>query len=208
MSVDNNLPASDGSSPLRGPRESPLRFVVGITGASGTVYGVRVLEALESAGAQTHLVLTECAVTTMRIESGYTPEQVRALATVSHDVNDFTAPIASGSFHHDGMVVAPCSIKTLSALANAYADNLLLRAGDVTLKERRRLVLLVRETPLSSIHLELMLRLSNAGAVIMPPVPAFYQKPASIDDMVDHTVGRVLSLLGVRNDLAPQWGTR
>ena len=182
-----------------------MRIVVGITGASGTVYGVRLLEALRVAKVETHLVITNAAVTTMHAETEFQPAQVRKLASFNYEVEDLAAPICSGSFHHDGMVVAPCSIKTMSALANAHADNLLTRAGDVTLKERRPLVLLVRETPLSAIHLELMLRLSHAGAVIMPPVPAFYQRPATLEDVVTHTIGRVLSLVRVPNSLAPEW---
>jgi len=185
-----------------------MRVVVGITGASGTVYGVRLLEALREARVETHLVITDAAIVTMRAETTFLPEQIRALASVNYRVDDLAASICSGSFHHDGMVVAPCSIKTMSALANSFSDNLLVRAGDVTLKERRPLVLLVRETPLNAIHLELMLRLAHAGAVIMPPVPAFYQRPATLDEAITHTVGRVLGLLHVESDLVKEWGQR
>ncbi len=185
---------------------SSLKIIVGITGASGTIYGVRLLEALRDAGVETHLILTSGAETVAKHEIDLDPRSIRDLASVVYDPGDLAAAPASGSFQHDGMVVAPCSVKTLSAVANSFADNLLVRAADVTLKERRRLVLLVRETPLHSGHLDLMARVSNLGGIIMPPVPAFYHRPESIDDIVNHTVGRTLDQLGVKHALLKRWG--
>lgn len=183
-----------------------MKIIVGITGASGTVYGVRLLEALRDAGVETHLILTAGAETVAKHEIDLDPQRIRELASVVYEPGDLAAAPASGSFKHDGMVVAPCSVKTLSAVANSFADNLLVRAADVSLKERRRLVLLVRETPLHSGHLELMLKVSNLGGVIMPPAPAFYHRPESINDLVAHTVGRMLDQLDVEHDLFLRWG--
>lgn len=183
-----------------------MRLVVGITGASGAIYGVRLLEALRGRpGVETLLVVSEAAQLVLPQETGRSLVQVQALATRAFADTDLGAPIASGSFPTGGMVVAPCSIKTLSALANSYGETLIARAGDVALKERRRLVLLVRETPLHAGHLRLMLALAELGAVIMPPVPAFYTQPATIDDIVDHTVGRVLDHLGLAHSLYQPW---
>lgn len=182
-------------------------FVVGITGASGAIYGVRVLEALRDAGVETHLIITRWAEETIRVETGCRPEEVRALACHSYDEDDLAAPVSSGSFRTSGMVIAPCSMKTLSSIANGFSHNLVSRAADVTLKEGRRLVLAVRETPLSVIHLENMLKVARAGAVVMPPNPAFYSKPRSIDDIVDSFVARLLDVLSVEHNICRRtWG--
>ncbi len=181
------------------------RLIVGITGASGAILGIRLLEALSSTTIETHLVLTEPATRTIRLETDYTVDDVKSIARFTHDVGDVGASIASGSFATLGMVVIPCSIKTLSAVANCYADDLLSRAADVTLKEGRPLVLVVRETPFHPGHLRLMSEAAAAGAVIFPPVPAFYLRPRSVDEIVNNTVGRVLARLGVENALYQEW---
>ena len=177
------------------------RLVIGITGASGVAYGVRALELLRRAGVETHLVMTRSAALTIAYELERTIEQVKALASVVHPVGDVGASIASGSFRTDGMLVAPCSMRSLAAIATGNCDNLLTRAADVTLKERRRLVLLVRETPLHLGHLRNMVAVTEMGGVVAPPVPAFYAKPASIADIVEHTVGRALDLFGIDTGL-------
>ncbi len=181
------------------------RLAVGISGASGTVYGVRLLEVLRDAGIETHLILTAAAEEVARRELDRTPEQIRDLATYVHADNDLAAPLASGSFPVDGMVIVPCSIKSLSAVANSYCDSLLVRAADVNLKEGRPLILVVRETPLHLGHLRLMERAAEQGAVILPPMPAFYHRPASIQDLVDQTVGKILDRLGTPHDLYRRW---
>ena len=181
------------------------QLVVGITGASGAIYGVRILEVLRSMSVETHLVITDPARITIRVETDRTPEEVLALASHAYAVEDFAAPIASGSCSTAGMVVAPCSIKTLSAIAQSHADNLLVRAADVTLKEGRPLLLVVRETPLHVGHLRLMVRAAENGAIIFPPVPAFYAHPQTLEEMVDHTVGRILARLGFPNTLYRPW---
>jgi len=184
----------------------PRRLVVGISGASAPVYGVRVLEVLRDVpGVETHLVLSAGARRTIAYEMDRDPDSVAALADVVHDERAVGDSIASGTFVTDGMVVAPCSIKTLSAIANSYSDNLISRAADVCLKERRRLVLVVRETPLHAGHLRLMLQATEAGAVILPPVPGFYHRPATIADLVDHTVTKVLDQFGIHVDLIRRW---
>ncbi|MGE0593981.1 MAG: UbiX family flavin prenyltransferase [Vicinamibacterales bacterium] len=183
----------------------PARIIVAITGATGTVFGIRALERLRAAGVETHLVLSRWGVRTLLHETAYTKEQVEALADVVHPSGDMGASIASGSFPTAGMLVAPCSAKTLAAIAHGYGDSLIHRAADVVLKERRRLVLAVREAPLSDIHLDNMLRLSRMGAVIMPPVPAFYHRPTSVDDIVDHAVVRMLEQFGVPIPDGYQW---
>ena len=182
-----------------------MRLIVGITGATGAIYGVRVLERLREAGVETHLVLTKWGVRTLLHETPYTKAQVESLATVVHNPSDMGASISSGSFRTDGMIVAPCSAKSLGAIAGGFGDNLVHRAADVVLKERRRLVLVVREAPLSDIHLENMLKLSRMGAVVMPPVPAFYSRPTSVDDIVNHSVARMLDLFGVDVPGTPRW---
>lgn len=181
------------------------RLVVGISGASGSILGVRLLELLQPLPVETHLVITQAACDTLTIESSYTCQQVHSLATRVYADDDLSAPIASGSFHTDGMVVIPCSIKSLSGIANSYTSNLLVRAADVTLKEGRNLVLVVRETPLHRGHLRLMSLAAEAGAVIFPPVPAFYDRPQSLDEMLDQLIGRVLKRLGIENDFYQPW---
>jgi 4-hydroxy-3-polyprenylbenzoate decarboxylase len=182
------------------------RVIVGITGASGAIYGVRALEALKAAGdIESHLILSPSAARTLVEETDYSPDDVRALASVVHSHGNIGASIASGSFQTLGMIVAPCSIKTLSAIANCYAEDLIARAADVCLKERRRLVLLVRETPLHLRHAQLMEQAMAAGAIIAPPVPAFYHRPQTIDDIVDQTVGRALDLLGIDTHRVVRW---
>lgn len=183
-----------------------LPIVVGITGASGAVYGLRVLSMLQRVGRETHLVVTEPGAQVIEHETGLAMSNVAEKATHLWQVDDLFAPPASGSHRTGGMVIAPCSIRTLSAVACSTGSNLLERAADVTLKERRRLVLMVRETPLHAGHLKLMLDADRAGATIMPPVPAFYGRPKSIDDLVDHTAARALDLLGVEHDLIRRWG--
>ena len=182
----------------------PRRLIVAITGASGSIYGVRLLEKLQRTDIETHLVMSRWGARTLVHETSYTPEQVQALATVNHPLTDQGASISSGSFLTMGMVVAPCSVRTLAAIAHGIGDNLIHRAADVVLKERRKLVLAVRESPLSEIHLENMLKLSRMGVVISPPLPAFYARPRSIDEMVDHSVSRILDQLGIHLD-AKRW---
>lgn len=182
-----------------------MRIVVGISGASGAIYGVRLLEALRRAGVETHLVLTPAAQETLRLETDYTPAQVAALADHTYATDAIDAAIASGSFPTNGMVIIPCSIKSLAAIAYGYTANLLLRAADVILKERRRLVLVVRETPLHQGHLRAMLRVSEMGGIILPPMPAFYHHPRTVDDIINHTVGKVLDLFGIAHELYAPW---
>lgn len=184
---------------------SPSRLIVAITGSTGPHYGVRLLEVLGQAGVETHLVLSSAARRTIEYEMRRDPEEVAALAHTSHDERNIGASIASGTFITDGMVVAPCSMRSLSAIANSANDNLVARAADVCLKERRRLVLVVRETPLHAGHLRLMLQATEAGAVILPPVPAFYHRPQSIADLVDHTIVKVLDQFGLHTDLITRW---
>jgi 4-hydroxy-3-polyprenylbenzoate decarboxylase len=183
------------------------RIIVGMTGASGAVYGIRLLEALRDHRLEVHLVMTKPAERTIVEETDKSVAYVRGLAAVVHNVANIGASIASGSFRTDGMAVAPCSIRTVSAIAYCLADNLLTRAADVALKERRKLVLLVRETPLHAGHLKAMLAASESGAVIMPPVPAFYSKPTSLQEIVDHTVGRLLDWFDIEHSLVQRWGT-
>ena len=184
-----------------------MKLVVGISGASGAIYGLRVLEVLRRLGVETHLVMTDSAKRTIAFETGRTVEAARNLASHVHDINDIGACIASGSFRHDGMVVAPCSIKTLSAVAHSFDTNLLIRAADVTLKERRKLVLMVRETPLHLGHLRLMTQVTEIGAVLVPPLPAFYHLPKTLDDIIDQSVNKALDQfdLGVELDLFKRW---
>ncbi len=181
------------------------RIVVGISGATGPQYGIRILEVLREADVESHLVLSKASRRNIVLESDHTVEQVEALADVCHDVEDVGAAIASGSFLTDGMVVAPCSVKTASAIAHSYNENLLVRAADVTLKERRRLVILFRETPLHKGHLEILRKCADLGAVILPPMVAFYHRPKTIREIVDQTVGKALDALGVEHDLFRRW---
>ena len=182
------------------------RIIVGISGASGAIYGVRLLEALKGLPVETHLVMSKAAEMTLAYETDFKPAEVRALADVVHAVADVGAPIASGSFRTIGMVIAPCSVHSMAEVATGMTSNLLTRAADVTLKERRRLVLMLRETPLHTGHLKSMLAASEAGAVILPPVPAFYNLPKTLEQVIDHTIGRVLDRFDVAHDLSPRWG--
>jgi len=182
------------------------RLVVGFAGSSAPQLGIALLETLRRLGSvETHLVLSAGARRTIELEAGRDPDEVAALADVVHDARDMAAPIASGSFLTLGMVVMPCSMKTLAAIACGYADDLLARAADVALKERRRLVLVPRETPLSRVHLRNMLEVTDAGAIVLPPVPAFYHRPRTIDDLLGHTVGKALDLLGIEHDEYARW---
>ncbi|HVR71828.1 MAG TPA: UbiX family flavin prenyltransferase [Vicinamibacteria bacterium] len=180
--------------------QAPRRLVVGITGATGTILGVRLLQALRRTDVETHLVVSRWGARTLLHETPHSLDEVRRLATRSYPENDQGAAVSSGSFLTLGMVVVPCSVRTLAAVAHGHCENLVQRAADVVLKERRRLVLAVRETPLSDIHLENMLKLSRMGAVIAPPLPAFYTRPKTLDDVVDHTVARLLDLFGIHLD--------
>lgn len=183
-----------------------MRIVIGISGSSGAVYGVRLLEALLEGPIETELVVTPAAETNITHETGRSIEDVRRLATRCHDWQDLAATISSGSYQTDGMVVAPCSANSLSGIAyGVNGNNLLLRAADVTLKERRRLILLFRETPLHRGHIKAMLEATENGAIVMPPVPSFYHHPASVAEVVDHTIARVLDLLGIEHTLSRRW---
>lgn len=182
------------------------RLIVGMSGASGVIYGIRLLEVLQQEkGIETHLVMSEAAKLNIGVETDRTANEVKALANEVHSNKDIAASIASGSFKTDGMIIAPCAIKTLSAVANSYADSLIVRAADVVLKERRRLVLVPRETPLHTGHCELMMKASQIGAIIAPPMPAHYIKPKTIDDLVDHHVGRLLDLFDLDPGLVNRW---
>ena len=181
-------------------------LIVGITGASGAIYGIRLLEVLSFIkNVETHLIVSEPAEAIIKYETGRSMKEAKELASFSYDIRDMGAEISSGSFRTDGMIVAPCTVKTMSAIANSYSENLLIRVGDVTLKERRQLLLLVRETPLHLGHLRNMERLCEMGAIIMPPAPAFYHKPQTIQDIVDHTVGKMLDLFGIEHTLFQRW---
>jgi 4-hydroxy-3-polyprenylbenzoate decarboxylase len=184
---------------------APQRLVVGMTGASGAVYGIRLLEALRDAAVETHLVLSEMAKRVALLEAGRTPAQLEALADAAYDNADLEAPISSGSFSTMGVVIAPCSIKSLSAIVHCYSETLLVRAADVALKERRRLVLVVRETPLHLGHLRLMTEVTEYGAVVLPPAPGFYHQPQTVEDLVDHTVGKILDQFGIEHTLYKRW---
>jgi 4-hydroxy-3-polyprenylbenzoate decarboxylase len=183
----------------------PKRLVVGISGASGVIYGVRLLQALQEVAVETHLVMTRTAEVTLAHETSLKVADVHALAGLTHRVDDLAAAISSGSFRTMGMIVAPCSMRSLGEIANGLSSNLLTRAADVALKERRRLVLLVRETPLHAIHLRNMTALAEMGAIIAPPVPAFYNRPQTLDDVIDHTVGRVLDLFDLDTGKVKRW---
>jgi 4-hydroxy-3-polyprenylbenzoate decarboxylase len=186
-----------------------MRLVVAISGATGSIFGIRLLEALRAAGGvETHLIISKWGQRTLEHETTLTAEAVRRLADATYNAENMAAPLSSGSFSTDGMVVAPCSVKTLGAVAGGISDSLIARAAEVTLKEGRKLVLLVRETPLSAIHLENMLKLARLGAVILPPVPAFYNHPVTLDDMVDHVVARVLDHFRIPFARARRWDGR
>ena len=189
-------------------RPSHLPVVVAMTGATGAIYGIRLLEVLRELEMETHLVVSRWAEATIKTETDWRVADVRALAGAVHDEDDLSAPPATSAFATAGMVVAPCSMRTLAAVANGITDNLVQRAAAVHLQEGRRLLLLARESPLSVIHLENMLRVAKAGGVVAPPVPAFYAKLHSLDEMVDHTVGRALDQLGVEHERIRRWGER
>ncbi|PJE21436.1 MAG: phenolic acid decarboxylase subunit B [Mycobacterium sp.] len=182
-----------------------MRLVVAMTGATGAPIGVRLLEVLRELGVETHLILSDWARATIKLETDRSVNDVRALASHSYSARDLAAGISSGSFRTDGMVICPCSMKTLSAIRIGFSDNLITRAADVTLKERRRLVLVAREAPLSEIHLENMLFLRRAGAVVFPPTVSYYARPASVEEMTDYVVGRVIDQLGIEHDLITRW---
>jgi flavin prenyltransferase len=182
------------------------KIIIGMSGASGLIYGIRLLEVLKAdPQVETHLVMTASARLNISLETDWQADAVIALADQVHSVKDLAASIASGSFRTDGMIVAPCSMKTLSAIVNSYADNLLTRAADVMLKERRRLVLMPRETPLHAGHCELLLKACQIGAIVAPPMPALYARPQTIDDMINHNVGRVLDLFDIESGLVKRW---
>lgn len=182
------------------------RLVVGMSGATGAIYGIRLLEALSKSDVETHAVISGAAEKTIRMETDWSVEKVKALAHTCYDIRDIGANIASGSFLNEGMVVIPCAMKTLSGIANSYNDNLLVRAADVTIKEKRKLVIVARETPFHKGHLKLMMEAADLGATILPPVPAFYCLPKTIDDLVNHLVGKVLDMFRIENNLYHRWG--
>lgn len=182
-----------------------MRLVVAMTGATGAPLGIRLLEVLGELGVETHLILSDWARATIKLETEHTVNEVRALASHSYSARDLAAAISSGSFRTDGMVVCPCSMKTLSAIRIGFSDNLITRAADVTLKERRRLVLVAREAPLSEIHLDNMHYLARAGAVIFPPSVSYYARPASVDDMTNYVVGRIVDQLGIEHSMIERW---
>lgn len=196
--------AGDGESGRRAA--APPRLIVGISGASGVIYGIRILQTLRLLDVETHLVMSRSAEITAAMETGWKIADIRALASVAHPIDDIAASISSGSFRTMGMVVAPCSMRSMSEIACGTTTSLLSRAADVVLKERRRLVLMVRETPLHLGHLRTMAALSEMGAILAPPVPAFYAKPADLDEMIDHTVGRVLDLFDLDSGKVRRWG--
>jgi 4-hydroxy-3-polyprenylbenzoate decarboxylase len=185
--------------------DTPRRLIVGMTGATGTIFGVRLLQMLQGSSVETHLVMSRWAARTLVHETSYTVEQVQRLATHNYALADQGAAISSGSFLTMGMVVVPCSVRTLAAIAHGLGDNLIHRAADVVLKERRKLVLAVREAPLSDIHLENMLKLSRMGVVIVPPVPAFYNRPQTVDDIINYTVTRLLDQLDIHIEARNRW---
>jgi len=183
------------------------RLIVGISGATGAIYGIKLLEALSKSDVETHLVITEAAEKTILMETNRKVEDIKSLANFAYDMKTLGGDISSGSFLSEGMVIIPCSIKSLSGIANSFNENLLIRSADVTLKERRKLVLVVRETPLHLGHIELMLQASRMGAILLPPAPAFYFHPKTIDDLINHTVGKVLDLFGMDHHLFNRWGS-
>jgi 4-hydroxy-3-polyprenylbenzoate decarboxylase len=184
-----------------------MKLIIGITGSTGVIYGIRMLEVLKKLGVETHLVMSEWAEKCISMETEFTSDIVKSLATHTSDEKNMASSVSSGTHKIDGMIVTPCSMKTLSAIANGYDDTLVARAAGVTIKESRKLILMVRETPLSAIHLENMLKLSKIGVVILPPVTEFYTKPKTIDDIVNHGVGKCLDQFDLEHDLYPRWGT-
>jgi 4-hydroxy-3-polyprenylbenzoate decarboxylase len=184
----------------------PKRIVIGISGASGVTYGVRMLDVLRETDFETHLIISNAGRLNIEIETSYKPADVEAMADFVYDHKDMAASLASGSFLTEGMVVVPCTIKSLSGIANSYNENLLVRTADVTLKEKRKLVLVVRETPLHVGHLRLMTLAAEMGAHILPPVPSFYHQPETIEDIIDQTIGKVFDFMGIEHDLFRRWG--
>ncbi|MCH8915274.1 MAG: UbiX family flavin prenyltransferase [Thaumarchaeota archaeon] len=184
-----------------------MKLVIGITGSTGVIYGIRMLEILKKLDVETHLIMSEWAEKCISMETEYTIEHVKSLATNTSGEQNMASSVSSGTHRVDGMIILPCSMKTLSAIANGYDDTLIARAAGVTIKESRKLILMVRETPLSAIHLENMLKLSRLGIVILPPVTEFYTKPKSIDDIVNHGVGKCLDQFNIEHNLYPRWGT-
>ncbi len=182
-----------------------MKLVVGMSGASGSILCIRLLECLKRAKVETHLIMTETARKIMEHETGCTVSQVKKLATKAYDNKDFFSAVASGTFRTDGMIVVPCSMKTLAGIASGFSENLLLRAADVCLKEKRKLVLIPREAPLGTIHIENMLRVSRAGGIILPPMMGFYQKPKNLNDMVNQILGKVLDIFGIENSMLKRW---
>jgi len=184
-----------------------MKLIIGITGSTGVIYGIRLLETLKKLNVETHLIMSEWATKCLGMETEYSPDQVKSLANTVSDEHNMAASISSGTHKVDGMIVAPCSMKTLSSIANGYDETLVARSAAVTIKEGRKLVLMVRETPLSAINLENMLKLARLGIVILPPVTEFYTKPKSIDDIVNHGIGKCLDQFDLEHDLYPRWGT-
>jgi 4-hydroxy-3-polyprenylbenzoate decarboxylase len=181
------------------------KIVIGFSGASGIIYGIRLLEILHSINIQTYLIISEWAKKNIEIETDNTLEYVKSLSSVNYDNFRLDASVSSGSFLHDGMVIVPCSMKSLSSIANGYDDTLISRAASVTLKESRKLIIVPRETPLSRIHLENMVKLQEAGAIILPAMPGFYHKPSTIEEIIDHLVGKILDQLNIKHDLFKRW---
>jgi 4-hydroxy-3-polyprenylbenzoate decarboxylase len=184
-----------------------MKLVIGITGSTGVIYGIRMLEVLKKLGIETHLIISEWAMKCILMETDAQVEHVKSLATSISDEKNMASSVSSGTHKVNGMIIAPCSMKTLSAIANGYDDTLMARAAGVTIKESRKLILMVRETPFSAIHLENMLKLSRLGVVILPPVTEFYTKPKTIDDIVNHGVGKCLDQFDIEHNLYPRWGT-
>ncbi len=182
-----------------------MKVVVGISGASGVIYGIRLLEELKKVGAETHLIISSIAKDIIEYETDYSVEDVEKIATYVHDEDDLNAIVNSGSFKFDASVIIPCSMKTLSSISNGYGDNVITRVGDVTLKERRKLIIVPRETPLRTVHLENMTKLSREGAIILPAMPGFYHKPESIDDQVNFIVGKIFDIMDINNNLFTKW---
>lgn len=197
-------PLAQSAHPAFSPN-SPPRIVMGITGATGAVYSIKILKILRKLEIETHLVISKWALATMKYETSLTEAEIRGLATRSYTAKELSAPIASGSFQHDGMMIVPCSMKTLSAVRTGFGDDLIARAADVTLKEGRKLLLAVRETPLSDIHLDNMLFLRRAGAIIFPPMPAFYTRPKTMDELIEQGAGRMLDQMGIYTENFERW---
>ena len=183
-----------------------MKLVIGITGSTGVIYGVRLLQVLKEKNIQTHLIFTEWAKKCLAMETDFTPDEVKSLATTASDETNMAASISSGTHKIDGMIIIPCTMKTLSSIAVGYDETLIARAAGVTLKESRKLVLVTRETPLTAINLENMLKLARLGVVILPPIPGFYTKPKTIDEIVNHTVGKCLDQFNIEHDLYKRWG--